>query len=183
MVRMDCQKKWHLLILLDACFRAEKEPMSARTNTGIRRLLVMGYYQAGGGLVGVPPLDEPLVYGSGASGGVGGVFEAGDEFDPLVTGLLLGFASDLVAAVLPSDCFANVGVLFHCRNLLSWDVRVSYNRGGWVVILWKFWIAAEMNQILNYKEQDLLQNRPVKKTDWTARKGLPSLSFCVKVNL
>lgn len=29
----------------------------------------------------------------------------------------------------------------------------------------------------------LLQNRPVKKTDWTARKGLPSLSFCVKVNL
>ena len=40
-------------------------------------------YQAGGGLVGVPPLDEPLVHGGGADSGVGGVFEAADELGRL----------------------------------------------------------------------------------------------------
>ena len=62
--------------LMDIRFRAEKDPVSARANTGIKRLSAMGYRQAGGGLVGIPPLDEPLVHCGGA-GGVGG--EAGDE--------------------------------------------------------------------------------------------------------
>lgn len=70
----------------------------------------MGCYQAGGNLVGVPPLDVPLVHGGGAGGGVGDVFQAGDELGQFVAGLLLGFAPDLVAAVLPGDRFADVGV-------------------------------------------------------------------------
>ena len=77
----------------------------------------------------VPSLDEPLVHGGGAGGGIGGVFQAGDELGQLVADLLLGFASHLVAAVLPSDRLADVGVFFHCSNLPSWDVRISYNRG------------------------------------------------------
>ena len=40
-------------------------------------------YQAGGDLVGVPLLDVPLVHGGGAAGGIGGVFETGDELGQL----------------------------------------------------------------------------------------------------
>ena len=60
MARMGCQKKWHFLIPLDASVRIEKDPASARANTGIKRELVMLNHQARGGLVGVPLLDEPL---------------------------------------------------------------------------------------------------------------------------
>ena len=61
----------------------------------------MWCHQAGENLVSVPPLDEPLVHGGGAGGGMGGVFEAGDELGQLVAGLLLGFASDAAKVVKP----------------------------------------------------------------------------------
>ena len=70
----------------------------------------MWCHQAGENLVGVPPLDEPLVHGGGAGGGIGGVFEAGDESGQFIADLLLGLAQHLVAAVLPSDCFTDVGI-------------------------------------------------------------------------
>ena len=40
-----------------------------------------------------------------------------------------------MSVVLSSDCFADVDVFFHCRNLLSPDVRISYYRGRRVVII------------------------------------------------
>ena len=48
--------------LMDIRFRAEKEPALTKANTGIERGLVMENRQARGGLVGIPPLDKPLVY-------------------------------------------------------------------------------------------------------------------------
>ena len=73
--------------------------------------------EAGGGLVGVPPLGEPLVHGE-ALGGLLPPLEGGDELGQFVAGLLLGFAPDLVAAVVPGDGFADVAVLFHKKCLL-----------------------------------------------------------------
>ena len=112
MARRGCQKKWHFLIPLDASVRIEKDPASACANTGIERGLVVWYHQAGESLVGVPPLDKPLVHGGGASSGVGNVFEAGDELGQFIAGLLLGLAPHLVTTVLPSDHFSDVGVQF-----------------------------------------------------------------------
>ena len=45
--------------------------------------------QASRGLISISSLDEPLVHCGGA-GGVGGVFEAGDELGQSVVGFLLG---------------------------------------------------------------------------------------------
>ena len=52
----------------------------------------MENYPSRGSLVAIPPLDEPLVQSGGTGGGIGGVFQAGDELGQLVTDLLLGFA-------------------------------------------------------------------------------------------
>lgn len=51
--------------LMDIRFRAEKEPVSARANTGIERGLVMLNHQARGGLIGIPPLDKLLFLSGG----------------------------------------------------------------------------------------------------------------------
>ena len=72
-----------------SCFRAEKEPVLMKANTGFKGF----WYGVSSGrreLVGIPLLNKPLVHGGGAAGGIGGVFEAGDELGQLVADLLPG---------------------------------------------------------------------------------------------